>query len=117
MVKSAHLRYPIFSDDKAILTVNGIQTDAVRFSTRYGKWSVIDFCTIISESVENRGDWMKHTDYCCIIALFEHDTLGDMTDYVLAYYDVFSGDNCWKEIDGTYDDIRTALIDNEIVEA
>lgn len=113
MVKSEYLKYPIFSNDTRVLNELGVKTDSVKFSARYGKWSMIEYCTIISE-FENCDVCMN---YCCVIGLFEHDTYGDMTDHVLAYYDVFSGDNCWKEIDGTYDDIRTALIDNEIVEA
>lgn len=116
MVESAYLKHPIFSEDETHLYEAGFPTENVRFSTRYDLWSVIDFCTIISEVEENRNGWIKRTDYSCIIALFENQTFGDMTDYVLAYYDVFSGDNVWKEIDGTYDDIRQALIDNGIVQ-
>ena len=116
MIESAYLKHPIFYEDESHLYYFGIPTENVRFSTRADLWIVIDFCTIISESTENREEWVKDTDYCCIIGLFENQTFGDMTVYVLAYYDVFSGDNNWKEIAGTFDGIRLALIDNGIME-
>lgn len=92
-----------------VLNSCGIETQSIRFASRRGKWSLIDIVT------GTTGDELTHS--MVLLALFEHDTLGDMTDYVLAYFDWYSGDNVWKGIEGTYDDLLTALIDNEIVEA
>lgn len=79
MIKSAYLRRPVISNDNRILNDIGINTDSVQFSTRYGKWSIIDFCSVISQTTDSIRDWLKYESYLCIIALFEHDTLGDMT--------------------------------------
>lgn len=101
--------FPHQDISEKVLNTCGIETQSIRFSDRRGKWSLIHLVT------GTTGDNLTHN--LVILALFEHDTLGDLTDYILAYFDWYSGDNCWKEIEGTCDDILTALIDNEIVEA
>ena len=108
-IKSHYLKLQGSQDiSEQVLNDCGIETRSIRFASRYGKWSMIDIVTAVT------GD--EVTISLAIFALFENVVLGDLTDYILAYFDWYSGDNCWKEIEGTYDDIRTALIDNEIVE-
>ena len=86
----------------------GIETNSIKFDTRIGRWSAIDF----------RTGYFHNGNNACIalFALFENDYYGDMTDYVLAYYDCYSTDERWREIEGTFDDIETALIDNECID-
>lgn len=90
------------------LNTAGIETQSISFSSRRGKWSMIDLVT------GTTGD--NITQSLVIMALFEHDTLGDLTDYVLAFFDWYSGDNNWKEIEGTFDDILTSMYDASIIE-
>lgn len=92
-----------------VLNACGIETQSIRFDSREGKWSLVFLVT------GTTGDNL--TQSLVMLALFEHDTYRDMTDYVLAYFDWYSGDNNWKEIDGTYDDIWTALYDAAIIES
>lgn len=91
-----------------VLNTCGIETQSISFTTRKGKWSMIDMLT------GTTGD--NITQSIVLFGLFEHDALGDLTDLVLAYFDWYSGDNVWKEIDGTYDDIYTALYDADMIE-
>lgn len=109
---SPKTRYVKLFDDQDIdvnmLNAISIKTDSICFDDRSETWSAIDVVTGIT------GDEL--TQSLAIFALFENDYWGDETDYILAYFDWYSGDITWKEIDGTYDDIITALIENEIVE-
>jgi len=91
-----------------VLNTVGIKTKSIRFSTRKGRWSMIDIVT------GTTGDNL--TQSIVLFGLFEHDSLGDITDLVLAYFDWYSGDNVWKEIDGTFDDVYTALYDAGMIE-
>lgn len=84
-----------------------IPCDSLRFTERTGKWSAIDVVTAQSRT--------ENTVCIAIFALFENDYWGDETDYIVAYYDYYSGDNNWKEIDGTFDDLKTALFDIDII--
>lgn len=93
-----------------------IPIEGIKFPNRRGKWSAIDFLTGYSECYHTGDINPVHNVCICLFALFEHDKLGDCTDYIVAYYDYFSGENTWKEIDGTFDDLQTALIDLEIVD-
>ena len=80
-----------------------IPVDSIKFDKRLYTWSAIDFM-----SGYNQHGSIKHI---ALFALFENDVYGDCTDYILAFFDWYSGDNNWKEIAGTYDDILTALYD------
>lgn len=91
-----------------VLNSAGIATQSIRFNTRRGKWSLITLLT------GTTGDQL--TQSMAMFGLFEHDTLGDMTDFVVAYFDWYSSENIWRELDGTYDDLKTALFDLDIVE-
>lgn len=108
-IKSCYVK-PFQSQDisEKVLNTCGIETQSIRFDSRRGKWSMVFFVT------GTTGDNL--TQNLAIIGLFEHDTVRDMTDYVLAYFDWYSGDNVWKEIEGTYDDIWTAMYDASIIE-
>lgn len=86
----------------------GISTDSIRFDGRTDTWSLCFMVTGVT------GDEL--TQSLAIFALFENDYWGDMAGAVLAYFDYYSGDNVWKEIGTTYDDIFTALYDEGIVE-
>lgn len=93
-----------------------IAVDSVRFEGRVGKWSAIDLLTGYSESVPTDGANPLYFRSFVMFALFEHDYYGDMTDFVVAYFDYYSGDNIWKEIDGTFDDLQQALIEFDCID-
>ena len=106
--------------DKQTVTLDNlremdISIDSIRIDGRIGKWSAIDLLIGYSES-GNTGDNSLWSRSIAMFALFEHDYYGDMTDYVVAYFDYYSGDNIWKEIDGTFDDLHQALIDFECID-
>ena len=109
MIESKRMRlFP-----KQTVTVDFIENDmnipceSLKFPERIGKWSAVDVITAQSRT--------ESTVCIAIFALFENDFYGDETDYIVAYYDYYSGDNNWKEIDGTFDDLRTALWGMDII--
>lgn len=107
MIQSHYFHFPKKLLTEKNLVDAGIKTQGVTFSGRTETWSLIDIVTAINAPASIT--WLG------IFGLFENDYWGDETDFILAYFDYYSGDNTWKEIDGTYDDIITALVDNEII--
>lgn len=92
-----------------VFNYGGIVTQSIRIAGRAGKWSMIS-------TICGKTNNMNGAVCIAIFGLFEHDTLGDATDYAVCYFDWYSGDNNWKEIDGTYDDLFTALRDFDVIE-
>lgn len=82
----------------------GIETQSILIAGRIGRWPMVS--TICGETNDMNGG-----AYIAIFGLFEHNILGDETDYAVCYFDWYSGSNKWIEIDGTHDDLITALSD------
>ena len=109
-MKTNHIKlYAEQNITEATLNSIGIATQSIRIDGRTGKWSMI--ATLCGDTIPTGSD-----ERLAIFGLFEHDTYGDMTEYSICFFDWYSGDNDWKEIDGTYDDIFTALRDFDVIE-
>ncbi len=107
MIQSHYFHFTKAQLTEQSLNDAGFQTQGIIFSGRTDTWSLIDGVTATNGN--------NVYTFLGIFGLFENDYWGDEAEHILAYFDYYSGDNTWKEIDGTYDDIITALVDNEII--
>ena len=98
---------------RRFLSYIGINFEHQKINGRTGYWHDIELGTACFIKKET-NPLLVLTEYIGIFAIFEHESLGDLTDYIVCYYD-YENDKQWKELDIAFDCLENVLIELDIL--